>query len=442
MATINIEITTTGTLSPVVLQDLGQLTLNHPATLNIGLLYGEDRLASSASLQSALDSGHLTLTQDVVTPVTEVSQLGRNTGGAGTPPTISDAVIQADPGGNSALRLVTVTGTDLFPESLLTITSPTGLTSGGDPVPFSSQELGTNPSTTDTLTYLIDVSGFAIGSETVLTLQLSNPAGSGELSRTSTLDTDVLRGGPLSPQSIDFRSTSATTLTLITDFSQSFRNEQDNEYSLLVGDNTVVLNRTVNGIQADAGGANTNRWFSLSGFYENVGNIGGPAVGGRFSIVDWIFYTTSSAATMYLAMGNHDSDRFGDTYPANPGGTFLNTASMVTPIVDGLRDDIRGKNAAGSTVIFAPAPTNLAPFTANRLRINFNTGDFQIFAIASLDPADWDNILQTTYNASGLLSGVGFGQDMHTRKAAPMVYLRTGTTVAWAGVRIFYNPIV
>jgi len=65
-------VTTSGTLDPVVLQDLGGRTIPHPTTdLDLLLEFSRDELSESADLTDALDNGHLTATSDGSTPISD-----------------------------------------------------------------------------------------------------------------------------------------------------------------------------------------------------------------------------------------------------------------------------------------------------------------------------------------------------------------------------------
>lgn len=62
MARREINLSTTGTQSPVVLEDLGGRSFTHPTTdFNLLNEYGTDKLAKSDDLQGAIDSGYITL---------------------------------------------------------------------------------------------------------------------------------------------------------------------------------------------------------------------------------------------------------------------------------------------------------------------------------------------------------------------------------------------
>lgn len=66
-------VTTTGTLSPVVIADLGNRTFVHPTvSLDLYLEYQPDEISESVSLQDAIDNGYITVVDELGAPVTEV----------------------------------------------------------------------------------------------------------------------------------------------------------------------------------------------------------------------------------------------------------------------------------------------------------------------------------------------------------------------------------
>lgn len=68
-------VTTSGTQSPVVLNDLGGRSLIHPVvSLDLLLEFSQDELAQSADLQSALTGGHLTAVDQNSNPITAVGE--------------------------------------------------------------------------------------------------------------------------------------------------------------------------------------------------------------------------------------------------------------------------------------------------------------------------------------------------------------------------------
>ena len=74
---LGIFLTTTGSLDPVVIDDMGALTFPHP-TVDYNLLSDvtEDEIQSSADLQQLIDDGHVTLKDDQGDIITDVQAAG------------------------------------------------------------------------------------------------------------------------------------------------------------------------------------------------------------------------------------------------------------------------------------------------------------------------------------------------------------------------------
>jgi len=74
---LGIFLTTTGTLNPVVIEDMGALTFPHP-TVDYNLLNDvtEDEIQSSSDLQKLIDDGHIILKDDQGDVITEVQAAG------------------------------------------------------------------------------------------------------------------------------------------------------------------------------------------------------------------------------------------------------------------------------------------------------------------------------------------------------------------------------
>lgn len=78
---LSIKLTTTGTLSPVVIDDLGQKSFTHPTTgyeLVSSREFTPEELGASSDLQNALDSGYITMTRDGY-PITDLSDISSST---------------------------------------------------------------------------------------------------------------------------------------------------------------------------------------------------------------------------------------------------------------------------------------------------------------------------------------------------------------------------
>ena len=80
--TSQVLISTTGTLSPVIIDDLGAIQFVHP-TVDQELILPEgfltlDEYAASDDLQAALDAGYITLTDENGNPITDTSQAFAN----------------------------------------------------------------------------------------------------------------------------------------------------------------------------------------------------------------------------------------------------------------------------------------------------------------------------------------------------------------------------
>jgi len=73
-----ILLTTTGTLTPVVIDDFGARSFAHP-TVDFDLLYEftEDEIRSSVDLQAAIDAGYITLSDENGNNITDVSLAGK-----------------------------------------------------------------------------------------------------------------------------------------------------------------------------------------------------------------------------------------------------------------------------------------------------------------------------------------------------------------------------
>ena len=66
------KVSTTGTHDPVILEDLGQRTLNHPTVdIDLGLEYTDDELMDSGDLQDAVGNGWIVVTEEVGASATE-----------------------------------------------------------------------------------------------------------------------------------------------------------------------------------------------------------------------------------------------------------------------------------------------------------------------------------------------------------------------------------
>lgn len=74
---VGVYLTTTGTLSPVVIDDMGALSFAHP-TAGYNLLddVTEDEIQSSTDLQALVTAGHVTLKDDSGDPITDVQAAG------------------------------------------------------------------------------------------------------------------------------------------------------------------------------------------------------------------------------------------------------------------------------------------------------------------------------------------------------------------------------
>lgn len=72
----SVLLTTTGTLSPVVINDLGGRAFTHPITdLNIGLEFTLIEISESEDLQAALDAGHITLKDALGNAISDVGDV-------------------------------------------------------------------------------------------------------------------------------------------------------------------------------------------------------------------------------------------------------------------------------------------------------------------------------------------------------------------------------
>jgi len=86
-------LTTTGTLSPVPINDLGRIPgYTHPTSdEDISLEYSQDEMANSADLQAAIDSGYITLADQYGNAITDVgSQLSASIGIQGPTGMVTD----------------------------------------------------------------------------------------------------------------------------------------------------------------------------------------------------------------------------------------------------------------------------------------------------------------------------------------------------------------
>jgi len=74
---LGIFLTTTGTLDPVVIDDMGGRTFPHP-TVDYNLLHdvSEDEIQSSTDLQKLIDDGHVILKDDQGDIITDVQAAG------------------------------------------------------------------------------------------------------------------------------------------------------------------------------------------------------------------------------------------------------------------------------------------------------------------------------------------------------------------------------
>ena len=73
-------ISTTGTLSPVVIDDLGERSFDHPTVyLDLELEYTYDEIVASNDLQAAIDNGYITAYDENMNPVYNISETARLT---------------------------------------------------------------------------------------------------------------------------------------------------------------------------------------------------------------------------------------------------------------------------------------------------------------------------------------------------------------------------
>ncbi|RLI87987.1 MAG: hypothetical protein DRP01_00105 [Archaeoglobales archaeon] len=74
---VGVYLTTTGTLDPIVIDDMGALTFPHPTVAyNLLLDVTEDEIQSSEDLQTLVTAGHVTLADDAGDPITDVHAAG------------------------------------------------------------------------------------------------------------------------------------------------------------------------------------------------------------------------------------------------------------------------------------------------------------------------------------------------------------------------------
>jgi hypothetical protein len=103
---LGIFLTTTGTLDPVIIDDMGALTFPHP-TVDYNLLHdvSEDEIQKSANLQKLIDDGHVILKDDLGDVITDVQAAGPHKHPAGDIEDFSAAVsAQVDVSANTAAR--------------------------------------------------------------------------------------------------------------------------------------------------------------------------------------------------------------------------------------------------------------------------------------------------------------------------------------------------
>jgi len=107
-----INLTTTGTLSPVVFSDLGRRRFTHP-TIGFDLLeeYSHDKLTKSLDLQDAIDNGHVILKDENGVVLNSIELLNILNNFENASPTVND---DADQGYSIGSNWVNTTTNELY----------------------------------------------------------------------------------------------------------------------------------------------------------------------------------------------------------------------------------------------------------------------------------------------------------------------------------------